>query len=164
VRASSWPRGPRPRLRPCWEGGSGSRAARCTRSTEWLIVARVSSCPRGPLPEMGVVLRQSDDGPWNGGNHAPRRSFRSGAHGCGVESWPDACEALPRRRDTAGPHQGIYVSGFLNANLRTSPTLLIGTLLQRVFVVISRFHIPVARTDDRVTNGCSSAVVGNHYV
>ena len=67
------------------------------------VVSRLAR--RGHSQGWGVGLRQSDDGSRNGGNHAPRGSFRSGAHGCGVESWPDACEALPEGRDSAGQYR-----------------------------------------------------------
>ena len=53
----------------------------------------------------GVILRQPVDGSRNAGNHAPRGSFRPGAHGCGVEPWPDARQALRQRRCAAGQYR-----------------------------------------------------------
>ena len=65
--------GPSPAAQALLEGGSGSRAARCTRSTEWLMLPRVSSCPGAtardgassfvnPMTARGMVETMRRDG------------------------------------------------------------------------------------------------------
>ena len=73
-----------------------------------------------------VVVRQSADGARNGGNHAPRRSFGAGAHRCGVQSRPDARQAVPGGRGAAGQHRPQVRAGGAAAFARRGPCLQLG--------------------------------------
>ena len=100
-----WRLGRPPPRRPARKNGGHRRRCDVHAVPSGRRVGMSCLTRRGDGKGRRVVVRQSFDRTGDGRNHATRRSFRSGAHRCGVESWPDAGEDLRRGRHTAGKYR-----------------------------------------------------------